>query len=150
MLNKNVIITYRAGVGKDLENAGIDPATSRMLSERSTIWANSPSCTLHLVCKYWTQVRNSTSLSFNASIELNISTKLYSTVHLLTEHKIRHHIIVIVIIVSQYNNSLYLSGIQSENLSYLRDHIMNRKGSELRSGSNKVRLFEFKYSRQSY
>ena len=25
-----------------LENAGIDPATSRMLSERSTIWANSP------------------------------------------------------------------------------------------------------------
>ena len=25
-----------------LENAGIDPATSHMLSERSTIWANSP------------------------------------------------------------------------------------------------------------
>ena len=25
-----------------MENAGIDPATSRMLSERSTIWANSP------------------------------------------------------------------------------------------------------------
>ena len=25
-----------------VENAGIDPATSRMLSERSTIWANSP------------------------------------------------------------------------------------------------------------
>ena len=27
---------------KLMENAGIDPATSRMLSERSTIWANSP------------------------------------------------------------------------------------------------------------
>ena len=25
-----------------MENAGIDPATSRMLSKRSTIWANSP------------------------------------------------------------------------------------------------------------
>ena len=25
-----------------MENAGIDPATSHMLSERSTIWANSP------------------------------------------------------------------------------------------------------------
>ena len=25
-----------------MENTGIDPATSRMLSERSTIWANSP------------------------------------------------------------------------------------------------------------
>ena len=27
----------------NLENTGIDPVTSRMLSERSTIWANSPS-----------------------------------------------------------------------------------------------------------
>ncbi len=27
---------------KSLEDAGIDPATSRMLSERSTIWANPP------------------------------------------------------------------------------------------------------------
>ena len=25
-----------------LENPGIDPGTSRMLSERSTMWANSP------------------------------------------------------------------------------------------------------------
>ena len=29
-----------------LENAGIDPATSRMLSEHSTIWANSPTLPL--------------------------------------------------------------------------------------------------------
>ena len=27
---------------QDLENPGIDPGTSRMLSGRSTIWANSP------------------------------------------------------------------------------------------------------------
>ena len=27
-----------------MENAGIDPATSHMLSEHSTIWANSPIC----------------------------------------------------------------------------------------------------------
>ena len=27
---------------KILENGGIDPPTSHMLSERSTIWANSP------------------------------------------------------------------------------------------------------------
>ena len=27
---------------KDLENPGIDPGTSRMLSERSAIWANPP------------------------------------------------------------------------------------------------------------
>ena len=27
-----------------LENPGIDPGTSRMLSERSTMWANSPGC----------------------------------------------------------------------------------------------------------
>ena len=30
---------------KDLENGGIDPPTSHMISERSTIWANSP--------RYW-------------------------------------------------------------------------------------------------
>ncbi len=29
---------------KIMEDAGIDPATSRMLSERSTIWANPPGC----------------------------------------------------------------------------------------------------------
>ena len=29
---------------KVLENPGIDPGTSRMLSERSTIWANPPCC----------------------------------------------------------------------------------------------------------
>ena len=29
---------------KNLENPGIDPGTSHMLSERSTIWANSPVC----------------------------------------------------------------------------------------------------------
>ncbi len=69
-------------------------------SERSTIWANSPSCVLKLVCKYWKQVRNSTSLSVKAS-----------TVRLLTEHKIRGHIII----VSRYN-TLYLSDIQSQNL----------------------------------
>ena len=28
---------------KDMEDPGIDPGTSRMLSERSTIWANPPS-----------------------------------------------------------------------------------------------------------
>ena len=27
---------------KSVENPGIDPGTSRMLSERSTMWANSP------------------------------------------------------------------------------------------------------------
>ena len=27
-----------------LENPGIDPGTSHMLSERSTIWANPPTC----------------------------------------------------------------------------------------------------------
>ena len=27
---------------KSLENLGIDPSASRMLSERSTTWANSP------------------------------------------------------------------------------------------------------------
>ena len=31
-----------------LENPGIDPGTSRMLSGRSTIWANSPDCAQHL------------------------------------------------------------------------------------------------------
>ena len=31
-----------------LENPGIDPGTSRMLSGRSTIWANSPECVHHL------------------------------------------------------------------------------------------------------
>ena len=30
------------GKKKHLENGGIDPPTSHMLSERSTIWANSP------------------------------------------------------------------------------------------------------------
>ena len=29
---------------KQLEDPGIDPGTSRMLSERSTIWANPPTC----------------------------------------------------------------------------------------------------------
>ena len=32
------------GKKKHLENGGIDPPTSHMLSERSTIWANSPDC----------------------------------------------------------------------------------------------------------
>ena len=32
-----------------LENPGIDPGTSRMLSGRSTIWANSPLDVFHLV-----------------------------------------------------------------------------------------------------
>ena len=30
------------GENKMVENPGIDPGTSHMLSERSTIWANSP------------------------------------------------------------------------------------------------------------
>ena len=29
---------------KEVEDPGIDPGTSRMLSERSTIWANPPCC----------------------------------------------------------------------------------------------------------
>ena len=29
---------------KKVEDPGIDPGTSRMLSERSTIWANPPGC----------------------------------------------------------------------------------------------------------
>ena len=33
----NIVIGRDAGKGGTLENAGIDPATSRMLSERSTI-----------------------------------------------------------------------------------------------------------------
>ncbi len=33
---------------KRLEDAGIDPATSRMLSERSTIWANPPRSILEI------------------------------------------------------------------------------------------------------
>ena len=35
----------------DLENLGIDPSTSHMLSERSTIWARPPTGR-HLVYKY--------------------------------------------------------------------------------------------------
>ena len=34
----------RERIEKDVEDPGIDPGTSRMLSERSTIWANPPSC----------------------------------------------------------------------------------------------------------
>ena len=37
---KNKIFWYE----KELEDPGIDPGTSRMLSERSTIWANPPCC----------------------------------------------------------------------------------------------------------
>ena len=37
---KNWILAFK--IFLDLENPGIDPGTSRMLSERSTIWANSP------------------------------------------------------------------------------------------------------------
>ena len=33
-----------AELGKILETGGIDPPTSHMLSERSTIWATSPAC----------------------------------------------------------------------------------------------------------
>ena len=33
---------------KTMEDPGIDPGTSRMLSERSTIWANPPTLTLSL------------------------------------------------------------------------------------------------------
>ena len=47
-----------------LENAGIDPATSRMLSERSTIWANSPDhppgLSFTSVCHYSTQQQHQT------------------------------------------------------------------------------------------
>ena len=32
-----------------MEDAGIDPATSRMLSERSTIWANPPDGSSHVL-----------------------------------------------------------------------------------------------------
>ena len=35
--------TYRMEK-KVMEDAGIDPATSRMQSARSTIWANPPTC----------------------------------------------------------------------------------------------------------
>ena len=41
---KNWILAFSKSL--DLENPGIDPGTSRMLSERSTIWANSPACYL--------------------------------------------------------------------------------------------------------
>ena len=45
-----VILSRRISIPKmkiekfSLENPGIDPGTSRMLSERSTMWANSPRC----------------------------------------------------------------------------------------------------------
>ena len=41
--NKTVKKTGKITKRKELEDAGIDPATSRMLSARSTIWANPPS-----------------------------------------------------------------------------------------------------------
>ena len=47
-----------------LENPGIDPGTSRMLSERSTIWANSPAYYL------WEIKSKNISLSFLGATDL--------------------------------------------------------------------------------
>ena len=44
-LNITIALQLHRGiamVNKSLENVGIDPTASRMLSEHSTIWANSP------------------------------------------------------------------------------------------------------------
>ena len=55
-IKEKIIIIFEE---KKLENPGIDPGTSRMLSERSTIWANPPetlevrfSCCLEVFCFY--------------------------------------------------------------------------------------------------
>ena len=48
----------RYQVAIEMESAGIDPATSRMLSERSTIWASSP------VGSRWNYIKRITILSF--------------------------------------------------------------------------------------
>ena len=48
-------------VSKTMENLGIDPGTSHMLSERSTTWANSPyDYTLRIfsnICQYMANMR---------------------------------------------------------------------------------------------
>ena len=47
-----------------MENPGIDPGTSRMLSGRSTIWANSPVQALKLLIKHYFKGRNAPALPF--------------------------------------------------------------------------------------
>ena len=42
MTQQNMLAWNVAKMPLPLENLGIDPGTSRMLSGRSTIWANSP------------------------------------------------------------------------------------------------------------
>ena len=44
LLTANKIFFLEIRQNKKLETPGIDPGTSRMLSERSTIWATSPHC----------------------------------------------------------------------------------------------------------